>query len=601
LAHSGAPGGGRAARVEPHELELLLTSALEIASAKRDRLDTAAFAFAGTAYVLVTLSLFWVDNTTTQSIPATALGLATQYGPALAFGHAGTIALLASVRLRPGPRVASLVAFYLVLMGLLAALGLTVTHVGVADTVHMVGGDAARSVRGGGDVRALGRALCEVSYLLIIFRLLSAVPRALGTLGWSACARPGRLPPRALSGDSLVRTLWTQSAIYSLWLVCLPLWRASQLDGGPASPAVRCLDLACAALHSVCAVLCVSQDARRGLESVAARAFDVRGAVASLAPLLGYGSARAPDPGVLVAQAQRLFCVVTLGAEARAVLAATATAGGSGRAAAAINLNLVFDPAAAERRSVRGALWAAHAAQADAFAWCTRADEPVALRALGVWAERFEAKEGRPPTVWLCALCADLSLSPAELLAQLPCYLTLCDKLLLLASPRTPLDLHAVIAIHAWRTLGGSASSVEVVLAGGAAERDATVAAFDSFHVMHATAHPDGDAAGAGADERADVAERLELSAQLATSLVLNAAMRELLPAVHAAAAAEGAVAAAVMAAQQPTPRARVTNPWGLCGGGVRPPSPRKVAKSAGVRFHRSGQRHEPTSGTTLL
>jgi uncharacterized protein YhaN len=178
--------------------------------------------------------------------------------------------------------------------------------------------------------------------------------------------------------------------------------------------------------------------------------------------------------------------------------------------------------------------------RADAFALSAAGDDRRSLCALCAWAERFEAREGRPPVVWLRALCADLSLSPAELLAQLPCYLTRCDRLLLLASPHTPHDLHAVIAIHVWRTLGGPADTIEVALV-AAAEREQTVAAFDAFHVMHADAQE--PAAEATAAERAAVAQRLRLCAQLATVRALNAEVRDLLPAVHAAAAAIGAAA----------------------------------------------------------
>jgi hypothetical protein len=189
-----------------------------------------------------------------------------------------------------------------------------------------------------------------------------------------------------------------------------------------------------------------------------------------------------------------------------------------------------------EARSARGALWAAPAERADALVWSTRDDELGALGALCAWAARFEAREGRPPAVWTRGLCADLSLSPAELLAQLPVYVTLCDTLLLVASPRSPLSLCTVVVAHVWRTLGNAAESIDVELI-AAAERDATVAAFDSFHVMHATANERLPPEVHELEWRV-VGERLERCAHLATSLALNAAVRDLLPAVRKAAAA---------------------------------------------------------------
>jgi hypothetical protein len=176
-----------------------------------------------------------------------------------------------------------------------------------------------------------------------------------------------------------------------------------------------------------------------------------------------------------------------------------------------------------------------------------------------------------------------------------------------------PLDLLAVITIHTWWTLGGPpASSIEVVLARGAAESDATVAAFDSFHVMHASADEricaDGDAAGTGADERANVAERLELSAQLATSFALNVAMRELLPAVHASAGAEDVVASAVNASQRPAPWVRVRDLWGLCGGGgggraavAANAALRRATEDAGRSLHGEASRRQRKSSTMTV
>jgi hypothetical protein len=106
------------------------------------------------------------------------------------------------------------------------------------------------------------------------------------------------------------------------------------------------------------------------------------------------------------------------------------------------------------------------------------------------------------------------------------------ERLLLLASPKTPLSLNAVVACHVWRALGGQTSEVDVVLVGGAATSEQTVAAFDTFHVMHALADDDDEGSER---ERATIAERLRACVRLATVRTINLAVRDLLPVVHRA------------------------------------------------------------------
>jgi hypothetical protein len=260
-----------------------------------------------------------------------------------------------------------------------------------------------------------------------------------------------------------------------------------------------------------------------------------RGAVASLAPLLGFGTARTPEPAALVEQADALFRAIALGADARALLSNSrvmlerraserdaAAAASSGSASESLDgaqprarreTSFVSNPAAPERRSALGALWAAHVERADAFAWITPGDDNDGeLHALCEWAARFEAARGRPPLLWVRELCADISLEPVELLAHVAVYMTRCDLLLLIASPATPHSLYAVVVCHMWRTLGdGSNGRVEVVLA-SAEDPEQTVAALDQFHVMHADAGATANALHSQATQRewAAVAERLQ-------------------------------------------------------------------------------------------
>jgi hypothetical protein len=568
-------------KVAPDELQALLTTALETLTARRKQLIAATLLFAGTWYSLV-IGIMYAHQLADRPLPRGAVNLATEYGAAIAMGHIGQIGLLASVGLRPGARVALLVAAYILIATLFGVVGDVLVFWHASEIARALLDDAAASLAAGGDARAAGRVIGQVSYMVMSLSLLNGTVRALGALGWAAYARPGRPPPRALGGAALVTALWRTSALFSLWLVLLPCWRASSTLGVHSLEDYQ-LDGLCAVLHCGGFVLCVSPAARQRLERVASRPFGSRGAIASLGPLLSFGSASRPTPAALVASAQNLFRTVTLGVGARAALALPPRAETTADQIAADALNfkseLVFDPAAPERRSARGALWAAHAQRADAFVWSIRGDEYDAFTELCAWAERFEAREGRPPTVWVRELCADLSLTATELLAQLPCLFTLCDAFLLLSSPRTPLDLHAVIAVHTWRTLGGSVDSIEVALVAGAAEREATVGAFEGFHVARAAADELPAADGGNEADHAEVVERLELCAMLALPQTLNSAMRELLPAVHRAAAA-AAAADGIACAAAPT-RARLLS-WGMgCGGGGAQRGGHVVARDA--------------------
>jgi hypothetical protein len=179
----------------------------------------------------------------------------------------------------------------------------------------------------------------------------------------------------------------------------------------------------------------------------------------------------------------------------------------------------------------RNCIAAEPAERADAYVVSAASDQQICAE-LCSWAERFEAEEGRAPTVWLQQLCASRSLAPAELLAHLPCYLARSDRLLLVASPETPLDLTAATTCYVWRVLGGRPATVDAVLLASASPAR-TVAAFDTFHVMHSGSLTDGDEL-----ERAGATERLRACVRLAGVCAFNVAVRDLLPVVQAAARA---------------------------------------------------------------
>jgi hypothetical protein len=153
-------------------------------------------------------------------------------------------------------------------------------------------------------------------------------------------------------------------------------------------------------------------------------------------------------------------------------------------------------------------------------------DDDAMHRALALcaWAEAFEAKHGRPPTVWLNQLCADMSLSTVQLLAHLPVYQAKCHRLLLLAGPTLAERLWCVMECYVWSAMGGRPDDVEVEIAAANARacRD-IVAGFDAFHVMHAVG------------TSPVVTERIEHAVKLATVPNFNIKVRDFLPLVHEA------------------------------------------------------------------
>jgi hypothetical protein len=211
--------------------------------------------------------------------------------------------------------------------------------------------------------------------------------------------------------------------------------------------------------------------------------------------------------------------------------AADASAASNGGLALSSRAGLVprstFD--AAEAGAAGRRLYAVRAERADAFVARAPSDGLMPAE-LCAWAERFEAREGRPPTVWMRDISDDVSLSSSELVAHMLCYLARCEHIVLLASSRTPLSLLPVIICHVWSVLGGLPSHIDVVLS-DSEPLEQIVAAFDTFHVMHASF----DLPIPWATEDA-VVDRLRDCVRLATVRAFNIVLRELLPSVYAAA-----------------------------------------------------------------
>lgn len=228
------------------------------------------------------------------------------------------------------------------------------------------------------------------------------------------------------------------------------------------------------------------------------------------------GENRSPDAAVIAANARRDFRAIKLDARARGLVLrvqdttssarleqlrgsrhASASRGGSEQLQlsgvpsvcsdvswrrARITDSSLSEASVSVRGLKEGCVIAERVERADAYVVHAAADHAI-MAELCAWAEQFEAEKGRPPTVWLHQFCASRSLAPAELLAHLPCYLARSDRLLLLASPATTLDLTTVTSCYVWRVLGGRPSTVDAVLLASASP-ERTVAALDRKSVV---------------------------------------------------------------------------------------------------------------------
>ena len=167
---------------------------------------------------------------------------------------------------------------------------------------------------------------------------------------------------------------------------------------------------------------------------------------------------------------------------------------------------------------------------ADAYVvHCAKDDAHLRAAALCRWARAFAEAHGRPPTVWLDMLCADISFSPVEALAHVPVHMAKCKQLVLLVGPALLEHLEPVVQCYAWEAIGKRLLDAHVELvAANARTRNDIVAGIDTFHVMNTRA-----AAG-------EVHERLVAVVEIASASHVNVTLRELLePARRALDAAE--------------------------------------------------------------
>jgi len=165
---------------------------------------------------------------------------------------------------------------------------------------------------------------------------------------------------------------------------------------------------------------------------------------------------------------------------------------------------------------------------ADAYVVHSDLDDAASRTdALLSWAADFRRLYKRPPRVYMDCLCADEYLEPSRRLAYTPLLVGASRKLLVLPGPCMLDDLLCVAELFTWEAVGGSLKDgVELRLAtANKSDVEATVAAFDAFHVMYATS-----------TEHAGLSEQLDLMVTIATQPLINRAVRNLLPIVQDAA-----------------------------------------------------------------
>ncbi|KAG8470407.1 hypothetical protein KFE25_008828 [Diacronema lutheri] len=144
--------------------------------------------------------------------------------------------------------------------------------------------------------------------------------------------------------------------------------------------------------------------------------------------------------------------------------------------------------------------------------------------ALEGWAQRWEARHGRTPTVFMDVLCADPSLRPWEHLQHMPAYLAKSKSLLILAGPTLTDRLWCMMELYTWFCVGGSLQHVHVLpLSTDEATCQKVIAAFDTFAVMYARTSSEDDK------------QRLVLAVEIALVGRFNDAIRSYLPVVRSA------------------------------------------------------------------
>jgi hypothetical protein len=310
--------------------------------------------------------------------------------------------------------------------------------------------------RAGGGAALVDVLLLAYGTLVVGVHCCLLLARALGALGWHArelkrrrsggAGPAARAPPAPawLTPAAFRRALRLLVACMCSWLALSAIAKVVYLP----SRAARAAPAATLALASLALAICAS---RRVAHCVVAaldrltRPQGQRGALLSLAPLIGLDADGAtPDTLALAREAARVFCVVELGAAARARLgcAEGVVDGGDAAAAAAVAasapargrsaplpeqfgrarsrkiapkpgstaaaLVAVAAPQTPPPPSLAAAavphpLVAAHAERADAIVVRAARDQPM-MAELCAWAQRFETRAGRPPTVWLSDL-----------------------------------------------------------------------------------------------------------------------------------------------------------------------------------------------------
>jgi len=280
------------------------------------------------------------------------------------------------------------------------------------------------------------------------------------------------------------------------------------------------------AIYALSAAMCAIPGVRRAAMAGLARAIGASGEAEAVAPVLGFGSAVGEvDPEEMCRDEVGRFRSVFLDDDALGLLHAMWADESQGDADVRPSLHTLLE-------SGSGGLDAGEAPPPDFYVVYACSDDPhKRLRSLAAFAHAFAVEHGRPPRVWLDALCADVMSNQRDELARMPVRVGRASKLLVVAGPRVFESMWCLAECYSWFFTGGDLADVEVCpLAGQTPEdEDELVAAADAFHVMYCSAADEG------------VAESIVLAVELGTVVRFNVAMRSLLPRVRAGLEAQAA------------------------------------------------------------
>lgn len=292
---------------------------------------------------------------------------------------------------------------------------------------------------------------------------------------------------------------------------------------------------------------------RPWLQARIGRAFAARGDAASLAALMGFGTARSPNGAEVLAAAESTLRLLPVGSgdpvaaaklesEAGLYFAAQHNRRATVRRSSRRGGGMAVEPAPLPRgpSPITAPPWHAphgHGDNAlgnlDYYIVHSAADDPKArAKALARWSEELPG----PATAWLDVLCADAGDDPEAAVARIVPLLASARGVVVLWGPTLLDRLLCVLELWAWHVVGADRGRDDLpptaepgpprpvpalrIVPLNEADLPAIVAAVDAFHCAYAV------------EERDDIASVLVRATEIATMEAVNECIRGHLPLV---------------------------------------------------------------------